>query len=141
SIWLSAAALGRWFCRNALAPLTHMADSIATISADDLTQRVASGESKDELEELSRAFNQLLDRLQTSFERQGRFAAEASHQLRTPLTAMLGQLDGSMRRGRSTDEYLQTLKSVREQATNLQRIMEMLLFLTREGIESEPTQF
>jgi signal transduction histidine kinase len=140
-IWLSAAFFGRWLCRNALAPLTRMADSMATISADDLNQRLSTVDSGDELEELSRAFNQLLDRLQTSFERQGRFAAEASHQLRTPLTAMMGQLDVSMRRGRSTDEYLQTLKSVREQTTNLQRIMEMLLFLTREGIEAVPPQF
>ena len=119
SIWLSAAFLGRWFCRNALAPLTRMADSIATISADDLNQRVPSVDSGDELEELSRAFNQLLDRLQVSFERQRRFSAEASHQMRTPLTAMLGQLDVSMRAWRSADEYLQTLKSVREQTTNL----------------------
>jgi heavy metal sensor kinase len=141
AIWLSAAFFGRWLCRNALAPLTRMADSMATISADDLTQRLSTVDSGDELEELSRAFNQLLDRLQTSFERQGRFAAEASHQLRTPLTAMIGQLDVSMRRGRSTDEYLQTLKSVREQTTNLQRIMEMLLFLTREGIEAVSPQF
>jgi len=140
-IWLSAAFFGRWLCRNALAPLTRMADSMATISADDLNQRLSTTDSGDELEELSRAFNQLLDRLQTSFERQGRFAAEASHQMRTPLTAMLGQLDVSMLRGRSTEEYLQTLKSVREQTTNLQRIMEMLLFLTRDGIEAEPPQF
>jgi heavy metal sensor kinase len=140
-IWLSAAFFGRWLCRNALAPLTRMADSMATISADDLAQRLSTLDSGDELEELSRAFNQLLDRLQTSFERQRRFSAEASHQMRTPLTAMLGQLDVSMRRGRSTDEYLQTLKSVREQTINLQRIMEMLLFLTREGTEAAPPQF
>jgi heavy metal sensor kinase len=140
-IWLSAAFLGRWLCRNALAPLTRMADSMATISADDLNQRLSTADSRDELEELSRAFNQLLDRLQTSFERQRRFAAEASHQLRTPLTAMLGQLDVSMRRGRSTDEYLQTLTSVREQTVNLRRIMEMLLFLTREEIEAAPPEF
>jgi heavy metal sensor kinase len=141
AIWLSAAFFGRWLCRNALAPLTRIADSMATISADDLTERLPAIGSGDELEELSRAFNQLLDRLQTSFERQRRFSAEASHQMRTPLTAMLGQLDVSMRRGRSTDEYLQTLKSVREQTINLQRIMEMLLFLTREGTEAVPPQF
>jgi two-component system OmpR family sensor kinase len=141
AIWLSAAFFGRWLCRNALSPLTRMADSMATISADDLTQRLSTVDSGDELEELSRAFNQLLDRLQTSFERQRRFSAEASHQMRTPLTAMLGQLDVSMRRGRSTDEYLQTLKSVHEQTINLQRIMEMLLFLTREGTEAAPPQF
>ncbi len=140
-IWLSAAVLGRWLCQKALAPLTRMADSIATISAADLSQRLSTTASGDELEELSRAFNDLLVRLQTSFERQRRFAAEASHQLRTPLTGMLGQVDVALRRDRTSDEYCRTLNSVHEQATHLHQIVEMLLFLTREDTEAAPPHF
>src|SRR5262249_6244039 len=100
-IWLSAAFFWRLLCRSALSPLTRMTISVKTISADDLNKRLPTVTTRDELEGLSCAFNELLDRLQISFERQRRFAAEASHQLRTPLTAMLGQLDVAMRRNRS----------------------------------------
>ena len=139
-IWLFAALLGRWLCRNALMPLTRMASSMATISPADFSQRLATHNSGDELEELGVAFNQLLDRLQASFERQRRFAAEASHQLRTPLTALLGQVDVALRRDRSAAEYQHTLVSVREQTTILGRIVEILMFLTREEMSEAPPQ-
>jgi two-component system OmpR family sensor kinase len=140
-IWLAAAFFGGWLCRNALAPLTHMTGSIATITAADLNQRLASLSTGDELEGLSRAFNDLLDRLQVSFDRHRRFAAEASHQLRTPLTAMLGQVGVALRRDRSSDEYRQTLQTVHEQAARLGRIVEMLLFLMREETDAGPNHF
>ena len=140
-IWVSAALFGGWLCRNALAPLTQMTGSMATITAADLNQRLTPPATGDELEGLSRAFNELLDRLQVSFDRHRRFAAEASHQLRTPLTAMLGQVDVALRRDRSSDEYRHTLHTVHEQATRLSRIVEMLLFLTREETDVGPIQF
>lgn len=131
-VWLVSAFFGRLLCRNALSPLTRITNSISSISATDLDQRLSATQTGDELEELSRAFNGLLDRLQISFERQGRFAGEASHQLRTPLTAMLGQVDVALRRERSADEYRRALVSVSDQANRLRQIVEMLLFLTRE---------
>jgi signal transduction histidine kinase len=140
-IWSSAAIFGGWLCRNALAPLTEMTASMATITAVHLNQRLTSPATGDELEGLSRAFNELLDRLQISFDRHRRFAAEASHQLRTPLTAMLGQLEVALRRERSSDEYRHTLHTVHEQSTRLNRIVEMLLFLTREETDAGPIQF
>jgi two-component system OmpR family sensor kinase len=140
-IWLVAAFLGRWLCLKALAPLTRMSNSISSISAADLSQRLPEVNTDDQLEELSRAFNELLTRLQISFERQRRFAAEASHQLRTPLTAMLGQLDVALRRDREVDEYRGTITSAHEQATRLKQIAEMLLFLTREEAEAALPDF
>jgi signal transduction histidine kinase len=118
-----------------------MTGSMATITAADLTQRLTSPSTGDELEGLSRAFNDLLDRLETSFDRHRRFSAEASHQLRTPLTAMLGQVDVALRRDRSLGEYRQTLQTVHDQAARLGRIVEMLLFLTREEADTGPTKF
>jgi signal transduction histidine kinase len=118
-----------------------MAGTISAISAADLGERVTPATRGDELGGLSLAFNGLLDRLQTSFERQRRFAAEASHQLRTPLTAMQGQLEVALRRERSSSEYLQTLKTVESQTANLRRIVEMLLAITREPIDADHAQF
>ena len=82
---------------------------------------------------MANAFNDLLDRLQTSFEQQRRFAAEASHQLRTPLTAVLGQLEVALRRDRSPTEYREALNSAHKQASLLRQIVETLLFLSRES--------
>jgi heavy metal sensor kinase len=140
-IWLTAALLGRRLCNRALAPVTQMAQTAGTISAADLNQRLPAVGTGDELEDLCRAFNGLLDRLQTSFERQQRFAAEASHQLRTPLAALMGQVDVALRRTRSADEYRRALDAAHEQAKHLGRIVEMLLFLTREEAEASPPTF
>ncbi len=140
-VWLFAAAVGRWLCAKALSPMTRMAHTAHSISAADLSQRLSSPGTHDELEELSGAFNDLLTRLQVSFDRQQRFAAEASHQLRTPLTAMLGQLDVALRRDRNSEEYRLALELVHHQAAKLRQIVEMLLFLTREKADAAPLQF
>jgi len=105
TIWISAALLGRWLCKKALIPVTRMAQTVRVISADDLTQRLPISKTGDELEDLGHAFNDLLTRLQTSFQRQQQFTGQASHQLRTPLTAILGQIDVALRRDRQPEEY------------------------------------
>jgi len=136
AIWGLAAIGGRWISRRALAPVTRMAHAAGSISAIDLEHRLPLTGTKDELDELGQTFNELLDRLQISFEKQARFTAEASHQLRTPLAAILGQLDVALRRDRTTQEYRDTLTTARQQAGQLNRIVEMLLFLTREDVEA-----
>ena len=136
TIWLFFAAVGRWLCEKALAPMARMARTARSISAADLSQRLPPPGTNDELEDLARAFNDLLTRFQISFERQQRFAGEASHQLRTPLTAMLGQLEVALRRDRNSDEYRRALESVSQQAVRLRQIVEMLLFLTRENSDA-----
>jgi signal transduction histidine kinase len=85
---------------------------------------------------LGRAFNDLLDRLGESFERQRRFTGDASHQLRTPLAAMLGQIEVALRRERPPEEYRQILTLLRSQADNLREIVEALLFLARADAEA-----
>jgi heavy metal sensor kinase len=135
-VWLIAAALGRSFCKHALAPLTEMSAAISTISAADLDRRVPSNSTGDELDQLGHAFNELLNRLQAAFTRQTRFAAEASHQLRTPLTAMIGQVEVALRRDRSTFEYRAALENVHQNCEQLRRIIESLLVLAREGTDA-----
>ena len=105
ALWLSAALVGRWLCRRALTPLTCMAVAARAIHADDLGQRLPNTGTGDELEGLGRAFNDLLARLQESFERQRRFTGDASHQLRTPFTAILGQIEVLLRRDRPAEKY------------------------------------
>jgi heavy metal sensor kinase len=137
-LWLLAALAGHWLCRRALAPVRRMATAVRTMNAADLGWRIPEPGTRDELQDLGQAFNGLLARLEEAFERQRRFTGDASHQLRTPLTAMLGQVEVALRRERPAAEYRDVLQQVRGQAVQLQQIVEMLLFLARADAEAKP---
>ncbi len=126
----------RAVCRRALAPVVRMADAARAMGAADLTHRLPAPPARDELAELARAFNGLLDRLAEAFERERRFAGEASHQLRTPLTALIGQLEVALRRDRDAAEYRRVLGTALEQAARLRRVVEALLFLARSAVDA-----
>jgi heavy metal sensor kinase len=136
AVWLLALLAGRWYCRRALRPVATMADQARTMRVDAGAERLAVARSGDELEALGRSFNGLLDRLHEALERQRRFTGDASHQLRTPLAGLLGQVEIALRRDRNPDEYRRTLEQVREQGEQLRRIVEMLLFLARADAEA-----
>src|SRR5262249_62385106 len=96
-IWLLAALLCRWLSRRALAPLARMAASARDLDATDPGWCLEQAGTGDELDDLGRAFNDLLARLHVAFERQRRFSGDASHQLRTPLTVLIGQIQVALR--------------------------------------------
>jgi signal transduction histidine kinase len=131
SVWLIALFLGRAVCRRALRPVTVMAMTAQEMNVGDLSNRIPTASTGDELNDLGRAFNLLLDRLQESVERQQRFASDASHQLRTPLAVILGQIEVALRRPRPVEEYQRVLTTVQHKAGHLRRIVESLLFLAR----------
>ena len=130
-VLLTAAAIVRRLCRTALAPVGQMAAQARAMVTTDANRRLPVAATRDELAELGEAFNGVLDRLFETLERQRRFAGDAAHQLRTPLTAVIGQLDVALRRSRSPEEYRETLGVVREEADQLHRLVESLLFLAR----------
>lgn len=134
-VWLVAAVAGRWVVRRALAPVRRMAEGARAMTPDDLTARLPVPAPRDELRDLATTFNDSLARIQDSFERQRRFTGEASHQLRTPLTALRGQLEVALRRDREPDEYRRVLATAVGQAGRLQSIVETLLFLARADAE------
>ena len=130
-IWTLALAFGRRLVRRALRPLADMAEFAHTIDAEDTQSRLPTRGSGDELDELGLSFNALLDRLQESRERQRRFTGEASHQLRTPLTVIQGQVDLVLRQDRPIDDYRRVLRLVQKRSHELTQIIESLLFLSR----------
>ncbi len=136
AIWLAAAGLCRWLSRRALAPLARLVASARGLDAADPGWSLALAGTGDELDDLGRAFNDLLARLHVAFERQRRFSGDASHQLRTPLTVLIGQLQVALRHERSGDEYRRALGSALGRAEQLARIVEALLFLSRAETES-----
>ncbi len=138
--WLVTLLVGGRLCRRALRPVTEMAQAAHAIAGDEFDERLPTPTSLDELEELGRAFNGLLDRRRESHERQRKFTGDASHQFRTPLTAMQGQVDLALRQPRSVEEYRRVLGVVQGKTRHLRRIVEALLFLARADAESQRPQ-
>lgn len=130
-VWALFALVGRWLCVQALKPLAVMAHDARGMSGADVRSRLTVPPSRDELHELGSAFNGLLDRLNLSFERQQSFVGNAAHQLRTPLTALKGQLEVALRRPRESQEYIDVLRRAEHESSDLNRILESLLFLAR----------
>lgn len=131
AVWLVVAVSGWALCRRALAPLLAMAAGAERISAATAGARIAVPETGDELALLGNSFNDLLARFQESFEKQRRFTADASHQLRTPLAVMLGQIDVVLRRDRDGEEYRRVIQILRRRVVELKHMTEMLLLLAR----------
>ncbi|APW58662.1 sensor histidine kinase [Paludisphaera borealis] len=134
-LWTLAAVIGRHFARRALAPLMLMAESAGSMPFDD--GRLPSPGTRDELEEFARSFNGLLDRLYVALERQKQFTGQASHQLRTPLAALIAAIEVARRRRRTVDEHERVLDRLHDDAGRLWRVIEALLFLARADAEAE----
>jgi signal transduction histidine kinase len=134
-LWVLTAVIGSYFGRRALAPLTLMAASARTMPFDG--DRLPSPRTRDELEDFARSFNGLLDRLHVALERQRQFTGQASHQLRTPLAALVAAIEVARRRPRTTQEHERILDQLHDDAVRLWRIVEALLFLARADAEAQ----
>lgn len=139
-LWIICAALGSWLGRRALAPVSRMAATVREMSAGEPRERIPSPGTHDELEELSAAFNGLLGRLHSAIERERRFAGDASHQLRTPLTGLLALVDVLRRRPRTIDEHVTGLDQVHNEAVRMRQIVESLMFLARSEADALPLE-
>src|SRR5262249_38014941 len=115
---------------------TRMAEAACSMTPADRDRRLPIPGTRDELDALAGSFNGLLERLHEEVERQKRFTGDASHQLRTPLAALLGQVEVALRRDRPAEDYRRALADVHEEAVRLRQIVESLLFLARAESES-----
>src|SRR5438067_8778554 len=130
---LLVASLGGYFlARKSLAPVVEMGDRAARIGASNLNERLPVTNSRNELGRLARIFNELLARLDLSFEQQRRFMADASHELRTPVAIVCGESEVALsREARSTEEYRESLSIVHDEGRRLTRVVEDLFTLAR----------
>jgi two-component system, OmpR family, sensor kinase len=129
---LLAASGGYFLARKSLQPVAAMGVQARRIGATNLHERLLVDNPKDELGQLAATFNDLLNRLDQSFERQRRFIADASHELRTPLAILRGEAEVAMsQKNRSAEEYLESLTILHQEATRLTKIVEDLFTLTR----------
>jgi signal transduction histidine kinase len=122
AIW---AAVGR-----ALRPVEQIRKRAATIGASDLQERVPVPSSHDEIERLAVTMNQMLGRLEDSAQRQRRFIGDASHELRSPLSAMRAQVDVALTHPEATDRH-DVLSTVQHHTERMTQLIDDLLFLAR----------
>jgi heavy metal sensor kinase len=114
-----------------LSPVHRIAEAARSISDQDLNRRVEITVPDDELGELVATFNQMLDRLEAGFHSLKQFTADASHELRSPLTLMRTEVEVALNRARTQEDYERVLTSVKSEVEHLSRIADQLLLLAR----------
>ncbi len=126
-----AGTSGYFLAARALAPIDHITLTARRISAEDLSARLNLPATDDEVGRLTQTFDEMLARLDNSFQRERQFANDASHELRTPLAAMQAILEMTREKRRTDEEYEQALDDLAEEADRLQNLVEYLLQLSR----------
>jgi signal transduction histidine kinase len=127
--------VGYVFSMQLVKPIAQIIHEVKDISSYNLSHQIRAGTGHDELSQLASTFNDLLSRLQESFIIQRRFISNASHELSTPLTSMLSQLEVALQKDRSPEEYRQVMLSIREDVQQMRQLTKSLLEIARTGAE------
>lgn len=130
-ILLLAGFAGYHLARKSLAPLEQIASRAEQITAENLNERLPVDNPGDEVGHVARVFNNVLARLEQSFERLQRFTADASHELRTPLAAIRSVGEVGLQKNKTEADYQETIGSMLEEVSRLTRMIENLLTLSR----------
>jgi heavy metal sensor kinase len=128
---LVAGFAGYLLARRSLIPIAEMTAHAERISAENLDDRLPVKNKSDELGKLARVFNELLARIESSFDNMRQFTADASHELRTPLAIIRGEADVALSQDRGPEEYRETLAIIQDEARHLSGIVEDMLSLAR----------
>ncbi len=123
--------IGMILAKLSLRPVDRMIKAVQQITAQSLRQRIPEPDTRDEIQRLAVTFNDMLARLDRSFASQRHFLQDASHELKTPLTILEGEMSVALKRQRSPEEYEGVLRSCLEEIERLTRIVHNLLTLAR----------
>lgn len=147
ALWLSALggavlvlglAGGWWLATRAIRPIHDISAAATKIATGDLSHRINTDSTDNELGQLAAVLNSTFARLESSFERQRQFTADASHELRTPVAVILSQTQATLARERNPAEYRETLESCERAAQRMRSLTESLLMLARLDAGQEP---
>lgn len=139
AVWVgglgATSALGYWLAARALAPVVRITHRAARIAQGEFSVRLDPPASQDEVGQMTQSLNDVLNRLYEALEAHRRFASDASHELRAPITAMMGEIDVALKHPRTAEEYREALVVVGERLTALTALCEDLILLvhTQEG--------
>ena len=110
---------------------------VNSISTENLHLRLNIGKGKDEVSELAHTFNNMLDRLETSFESQNNFVSNASHELSTPLTSIIGEAELALQKDRTPERYREAMHIILRESERLKAIIQSLLNLAQTGFDGK----
>lgn len=122
---------GNFLIFKSFSPIEKILDELKNINASDLSARLHNTNKQDEVNDLITEINNLLVRLESSFERISQFSSDASHELKTPLTIIKGELEIALRKDRNIEDYKQTLKTSLEEVIVIEQTINDLLFLAK----------
>ena len=140
AVWVvglaATSALGYWLASQALTPIVGITQRAVRIANGDFSARLDSPVSHDEVGQMTQSLNAVLDQLHGALEAHRRFASDASHELRAPITAMAGAIEVTLKYPRTAAEYRDALLAVGERLTALTALCEDLILLVhaQEGI-------
>ncbi|HEV2482097.1 MAG TPA: HAMP domain-containing protein, partial [Puia sp.] len=132
---------GSLFSRQALQPVSRMVDKVEEITASRLDLRISEAKGKDEIAELASTFNRMLDRLENSFEAQKQFVSHISHEVRTPMATIIGELEIAAKKGRTNAEYEEMNARLLIDARRVVRLAGGLLDLARASYDKAEIAF
>lgn len=128
---LAGSLIGFFVASRALRPVHDLAQAAERISGTNLSLRIPPRRSGDEIENLTRTFNNMVERLESSFEMTRRFSIDVSHELRTPLTAIRGQLEVSLFTAHSAEQYREAIITALEDVERLSQTVRAMLLLSQ----------
>jgi len=144
-IFVISIIVGYIISKKALNPIDKITSQANQISASDLTKRIIIEGSDDELNRLADTFNDLIARIQYSYEKQNQFTLDASHELATPLAVIKGYTDLIDRWGKNDPEILnEGIQSIKNELSNMTRLLDTLLFISKsdnEMLKLDKTKF
>ncbi|HZI32965.1 MAG TPA: heavy metal sensor histidine kinase, partial [Candidatus Binatia bacterium] len=126
-----SALVANFITRRGMRPVADIAKAARKITASQLNERIAPKKWPEELTALATAFDEMLERLEASFNRLSQFSNDLAHEFRTPIAALRVQAEVTLQRSRTVDEYQRLLESSLEEYERLSRMIESLLFLAR----------
>lgn len=129
--------LGRALANRIMRPIAEIISKVHDITKTNLSDRLEVTRGKDEIAEMATTFNNMLDQLETTFELQRNFIGNASHELNTPLTAILGQSEVILQSRRTDSEYVQALTVIQHEARKLHNVTSSLLKLSSISYEGK----
>ncbi|GGD44543.1 two-component sensor histidine kinase [Malaciobacter pacificus] len=126
---------GNFIIYKSFLPIEQILNQLKRINANDLSERIKSTNTNDEIDSLILEINSLLERIEESFQRVSQFSSDASHELKTPLTIIRGEIEIALRKDRDIDEYKSTLQTSLDEILTIEQTINDLLFLAKNENE------
>ena len=133
---LICGAVGFWIARRSMRPMRLLTRTLQRVRATKLSERLDANRLPSELTVFAASFNDMLDRLEDSFNRLTRFSTDLAHELRTPINNLRGEAEVALSKARTAEEYRQIIESSIEEYEHLSHMIESLLFIAKaEGTD------